>query len=310
MGYNPAPWTQLTFQGENIFPALSADNTELLFIRRSPQHSFAQAYSKNLTTNDVKRLTFQNYPVLQIDFYPNSKDYLITSSMHEWIEHPPEIEGYKKNVFNLHPLFQFPDADIYRLSKDYSQLTRMTHTQGFESLPQFIESERWALLSKKISGRYQLHKIDFKSKTLTALTQSDTDKYSIHVQPKTNHRVWTERDLSSDQLESNLFVALAPKFEPQKIVLPKGIYYYPHWHPTKDWILFSNNDSTLNNQQDLFIVRPDGSCKQQLTFSESEELWAQFSPDGSRIVFSSNKSGPFQVFIMDFLPAQTCEVSK
>ncbi len=46
-------------------------------------------------------------------------------------------------------------------------------------------------------------------------------------------------------------------------------------------------------------MNADGSGKIQLTFANTDEMSPCFSPDGSKIVFASNYSGDFDVWIMD-----------
>jgi serine/threonine protein kinase/Tol biopolymer transport system component len=58
--------------------------------------------------------------------------------------------------------------------------------------------------------------------------------------------------------------------------------------PDGRWVVFN----TLNPQEDLFLVRPDGSGLRQLTSDAFKDRGANWSPDG-RIVFFSNRSGRY-----------------
>ncbi|MGI6379391.1 MAG: hypothetical protein ACOX2R_01245 [Anaerolineae bacterium] len=76
-----------------------------------------------------------------------------------------------------------------------------------------------------------------------------------------------------------------------------GTSYDPVWSPDGGLIAFSSNQ---DQSDDIWIVRPDGSGRRNLT--ENRYPWdkhASFSPDGSRIVFWSNRSGVMQIWVMD-----------
>ncbi|MEZ4872912.1 MAG: hypothetical protein R2827_11900 [Bdellovibrionales bacterium] len=75
--------------------------------------------------------------------------------------------------------------------------------------------------------------------------------------------------------------------------------------PSGQWLLFSSNIETPN-QQELYLVKPNGILAFSASHSSANEVWPQFSPDGKYITFSSNKTGTSQVYIMDFKPRATC----
>jgi len=61
--------------------------------------------------------------------------------------------------------------------------------------------------------------------------------------------------------------------------------------PDGEWIAFN----TLGSQEDLFLVRPDGSGLRQLTKDAFKDRSPSWSPDG-RVVFQSNRGGAYDAW--------------
>ena len=68
-----------------------------------------------------------------------------------------------------------------------------------------------------------------------------------------------------------------------------------------EWITYSNGyfAGEADKQADIWIMRRDGSERVNLTDSDSNDGVAGFSPDGSKLVFRSSRSGEFQLYTMD-----------
>jgi hypothetical protein len=74
--------------------------------------------------------------------------------------------------------------------------------------------------------------------------------------------------------------------------------YDPTWSPTGEWIAFVG---TNTGNDEIYRVSPDGATVQQLTFNSFEwDKHPTWSPDGSQIVFFSNReTGRRQLWIMN-----------
>lgn len=74
--------------------------------------------------------------------------------------------------------------------------------------------------------------------------------------------------------------------------------YDPAWSPTGDWIAFVGTNS---GNDEIYRVTPDGQTVQQLTFNTYEwDKHPSWSPDGSQIVFYSNReTGRRQLWVMN-----------
>jgi Tol biopolymer transport system component/serine/threonine protein kinase len=80
---------------------------------------------------------------------------------------------------------------------------------------------------------------------------------------------------------------------PQWITRGARIATQQHLSPDQQWIAF---DSLGNRQEDLFIVRRDGSGLRQLTNDPFKERTPRWSPDGTRIIFFTDRTGRYELW--------------
>jgi Tol biopolymer transport system component len=67
------------------------------------------------------------------------------------------------------------------------------------------------------------------------------------------------------------------------------------WHdlsPDGEWLVFRS----YGRQEDLYLVRPDGSDLHKLTDDMYKDRAPRWSPDGSRIAFYSNRGGRYEIW--------------
>jgi TolB protein len=75
-------------------------------------------------------------------------------------------------------------------------------------------------------------------------------------------------------------------------ISPSGTSTDPSWSPKGDKIAF------VYRERDICVVNPDGSGLVQLTGGQGRNLHPSFSPDGRMIVFSSDRGGQSQLYVM------------
>ncbi|MCI0403895.1 MAG: hypothetical protein L0212_10280 [Acidobacteria bacterium] len=71
--------------------------------------------------------------------------------------------------------------------------------------------------------------------------------------------------------------------------------------PPADEILFDSERDNSAGDQSIYLMTPDGSNVRRLAYVEGVTSWlADWSPDRKRIVFSSNRTGPWDdLYVMD-----------
>ena len=88
---------------------------------------------------------------------------------------------------------------------------------------------------------------------------------------------------------------------------PVRAYSHPAWSADGEFILFTSMqglDPDGRPNQDVWIMRPDGSDLQQLTTNGSADRYPQMSPDGRSIYFLSNRGQSWSIYQVP-APSQT-----
>jgi Tol biopolymer transport system component len=83
--------------------------------------------------------------------------------------------------------------------------------------------------------------------------------------------------------------------EPQSITRSTRYLEFPDVSPDGNWVTFSRG----GEQEDIFIVRTDGTGLRQLTDDPHLDRVPRWSPDGETITFFSNRSGTFHIWAIN-----------
>jgi TolB protein len=96
----------------------------------------------------------------------------------------------------------------------------------------------------------------------------------------------------------NIYVTQLSSGVSWAVTYHRAVSYDPAWSPAGDWIAYVSQEF---GHDDIFRVNPQGAEKQRLTFNDWEwDKHPTYSPDGSQIVFWSNReSGRRQLWIMN-----------
>ncbi len=84
-----------------------------------------------------------------------------------------------------------------------------------------------------------------------------------------------------------------------------GFNEYPRWSPDGSWISFTSSRAGVQRpfgaagfHRDVYLMRPDGTAVRRLTSLGGVDADAAWSPDGSRLVFNSDRGGAFDLYTM------------
>ena len=79
---------------------------------------------------------------------------------------------------------------------------------------------------------------------------------------------------------------------PVPITRGTGESVAPEISPDGEWLTFA----VIGKQEDIFLIRPDGSGQRQLTDDPYRDRVPHWSPDGKLISFASNRTGDYQIW--------------
>jgi hypothetical protein len=72
---------------------------------------------------------------------------------------------------------------------------------------------------------------------------------------------------------------------------PAGPEFDGAWSPDGDWVVYRDSTRGMNDDDEIYIARADGSERRNLTRNPANDWGPDWSPDGSTIAFNSDRDG-------------------
>ncbi len=80
---------------------------------------------------------------------------------------------------------------------------------------------------------------------------------------------------------------------------PTGSEFDGAWSPDGAWVVYRDSTRGINDDDEIYVARADGSGKRNLTNNPANDWGPDWSPDGSTIVFNSDRDGsPLSGYLM------------
>ena len=105
---------------------------------------------------------------------------------------------------------------------------------------------------------------------------------------------------AADFTRSAVYVAEADGSEVEAITEPGAFTEAAKWSPDGEWIVFNKKSGPIGVKgSDLYLIHPDGSGLKAITTEgaagKSDQVGAVWSPDGTRLLFTSVPGGPVKL---------------
>jgi TolB protein len=88
-------------------------------------------------------------------------------------------------------------------------------------------------------------------------------------------------------------------------ITTSGFHTQPRWSPKADTIVYTQREGTHN----LWAITPGGTNARPLTSGQGDNQGASWAPDGRHLVFQSNRSGRWQVYMMLLDGMETTQIT-
>jgi Tol biopolymer transport system component len=81
---------------------------------------------------------------------------------------------------------------------------------------------------------------------------------------------------------------------------PSGPEFDGAWSPDGRWVVYRDSTRGINENDEIFVARADGSDRRNLTNHPANDWGPDWSPDGRSIIFNSDREGgPLRGYLMD-----------
>lgn len=257
---------QLTHGGQNAEAYWSPDGERLVFQSTRDDLQCDQIFVMRADGSDVRMVSTGKGATTCGYFTPDGKELVYASTHAAGDECPARPDRSKGYVWAVHPGY-----DIYKTDLEGKSLERLTSAPGYDAEATINWKTGKIIYTSKSSGDLEL---------------------------------WTMELDGSDkkQLTTALGYDGGAFFSPDgsKIVMRAN---HPTGEARQRYMELLRENLTAPMKMEIFVGDADGSNMRQLTDFGCASFAPQFTPDGKRIIFSSNKnncdSRDFDLFLMD-----------
>lgn len=243
---------QLTFGGENAEAYFSPDGKRLIFQSKRDNLQCDQIFTMDIDGSNVKMVSNGEGRTTCAYFFNKGKKILYGSTHLGGKECPPNPDYSKGYVWAI-----YPNYDIFTANADGSKIKQLTKTNGYDA-------------EATVSP-------DGKKIVFTSMRDGDLDLYSMDINGKNVKRLTTELGYDGGAFFSP---------DGKQIV-------YRAYHPKDEQEIMRYKQKLGENliepnNFEVWVMNADGSNKRQVTRLGAASFAPFFTPDGKRIIFSTN----------------------
>ena len=246
---------QLTFGGENAEAYFSFDGQELIFQSTRGGGECDQIYAMRIDGTDVRRVS-SGEGRTTCSFFTRDKQHVIYASTYLGGKAcPPRPDFSRGYVWPVYSTY-----DIFKAKADGTDITRLTSTPGYDAEATIGPDGRIVFTSVR-DGDMEIYSMNADGGDVKRLTNRLGPDGGPFFSPDGTQIVFRGRTLTP-----------GPELDDYRTLLRGGL-----WRPTS---------------LEIFVMNADGSGLRQVTSLGGASFAPFFSPDGKKIIFSSNQHNP------------------
>ncbi len=258
---------QITFGGSNAEAYFSTDGKKFVYQATKNGFSCDQIFTMNVDGSENQLVSTGKGRTTCGYFFPDGKRIVFASTHLASDSCPPPVDRSKGYVWGVYNSY-----DIFSANADGSDLKQLTTTYGYDA-------------EATISP-------DGKTILFTSARDGDLELYTMDADGTNQKRLTFEKGYDGGAFFS---------------ADGKKIVYRAHHPTTKEDSTEGENllkmELVKPTQMEIFVMDIDGTNKRQITNNGAANFAPFFTPDGKKIIFSSNVNNPkgynFDLFLID-----------
>ncbi len=257
---------QLTFGGENAEAYFSNSGQSLIFQHTGEKTPCDQIFTMDLQGENRNRVSNGQGRTTCSYFLPGDKRVIFASTHGGSPDCPPPPDQSQGYVWAL-----YKDYDLYLHDLGSSTYTPFLPSRGYDAEATVSPDGQWIVFTSERDGDLELYKVRTDGSQLTSLTSTPGYDGGAFFSPDSSRIVYRAHHPKG------------PALQEYQRLLGLGLI----------------RPSTL----EIFTMASDGTDIQQVTHLNSASFCPYYSPDGKKIIFSSNYGDPskreFDLFLIN-----------
>lgn len=310
---------QLTYGGENAEAYFSSDGRWLTFQSTRDGRRCDQQYVMRIDGSGLRRISDGTGKTTCGYFIDGDRRLVYASTHAADTACPPRPDPSRGYVWGLDPF------DLYTSRPDGSDRRRLT-TYGVYTAEATLSPDGKKLVFTSLKdGDLELYTMNVDGTNLRRLTTTPGYDGGAFFSPDGRQIVYRAWHPTGDSLQAyrsllaqrlvrpnrmELFVMNADGSGQRQITNLGGANFAPIFTPDGRRIIFSSNHRNPRGPAaqnfDLFLINLDGTGLEQITTHGTFDGFPMFSPDGSKLVWASNRNPPnpngTDIFLADWIP--------
>ncbi len=326
---------QLTFGRQDAEAYFSFDGAKLIFQSTNNwmKDSFAatlkpaaeplgcyQMYIMDLESNQIRLVSTGAGATTCGYFFPGDRRVLYSSTHASGPNCPPKPK--RDGAYR----WALEDYDLYAVRIDGQEMQRLTSSPGYDAEATVSPDGKTIVWTSMKDGDLDLYVMNLDGTKPRRLTDEVGYDGGAFFSPDSKRIVYrashpTEpadiakyKDLLQQRLvepgQLEIFVMNADGSGKRQVTSNGASNFSPFFHPDGKRIIFSSNVETRNEggrpSFHLYLVGDDGAVLERLTFDGRFNSFPMFSPDGTKLVWVSDRGakdpGEYNVFLADWVP--------
>ncbi len=194
------------------------------------------------------------------------------------------------------------NLEIYTMRADGSGLMRLTTNSAVDGFPTWSRDGTRIAFTSERDGDQNVYVMNADGTGQTRLTDNAAPDAAPRWSPDGTQIAFTSfRDGGYD-----VYVMRADGSGQTRLTTDGAFDADPDWGPaapsppptTGERIVFTSTRDG-SRSYDIYVMRPDGSEQTRLTDDPAEDLDPRWSPDGTRIAFSTSRDGDREIYVMN-----------